>query len=323
MNARGAPYDMYWAFTTMTTVGYGDISATTIAERVFAILGMIAGGFVFSLLIGSMAGVMASAKKREVALQTKLQHVTSFLRDNNIPHSLSSKVYQFARVSGVNHLESERVIRALPYGLRRDIMKLLYDDLLKKVPLFLKSDEAFCIECCSRMTMMFWPKNEIVYRRGEISHDIYFISKGQVNILKGTYNPSSEEITNDQVEAVFLPGSYFGEGAVLGFKRRNQTATTRTMCQFSAVSKEDLIDLVELYPAVYKELSMGYLKRMATQNMVRATAATATYAGLHGVHRATHTLCISPPNPLTFPFLFFFFVCRFRLLWVELLVINL
>ena len=128
---------MYWAFTTMTTVGYGDISATTIAERVFAILGMIAGGFVFSLLIGSMAGVMASAKKREVALQTKLQHVTSFLRDNNIPRQLSSKVYQFARVSGVSHMESERVIRALPYGLRRDLMKLLYADLLVKVPLFL------------------------------------------------------------------------------------------------------------------------------------------------------------------------------------------
>eukprot|EP00959_Pyramimonas_sp_CCMP1952_P170506 3563239-Pyramimonas_sp.AAC.1 len=25
----------YWAFTTMTTVGYGDISATTVAERSF------------------------------------------------------------------------------------------------------------------------------------------------------------------------------------------------------------------------------------------------------------------------------------------------
>ena len=25
----------YWAFTTMTTVGYGDISATTVAERTF------------------------------------------------------------------------------------------------------------------------------------------------------------------------------------------------------------------------------------------------------------------------------------------------
>ena len=98
---------MYWAFTTMTTVGYGDISATTIAERLFAIVGMIAGGFVFSLLIGSVAGVMSASKRREVAMQTKLSLVTSFLRDNKVPHALSSKVYQFARLSGVgSQLES-------------------------------------------------------------------------------------------------------------------------------------------------------------------------------------------------------------------------
>jgi hypothetical protein len=245
---------MYWAFTTMTTVGYGDISATTISERVFAILGMICGGFVFSLLIGAMAAVMAASKKRERALQDKLQNVTSFLRDNHIPHSLSSKVYQFARVSGVNHLESERVIRTLPYGLRRDIMKLLYDDLLKTVPLFLKMEEAFCIECCSRMTMMFWPTFEVVYRRGEISHDVYFINKGQVNILKGSvdFDQLRSKPRANQVQAVLLSGSYFGESSVLGFKRRNQTVITRTMCHFSAVTREDLMDLVEMYPEAYK-----------------------------------------------------------------------
>ena len=32
----------------MTTVGYGDISAATIAERTMAIVGMIAANFVFS-----------------------------------------------------------------------------------------------------------------------------------------------------------------------------------------------------------------------------------------------------------------------------------
>lgn len=29
---------MYWAFTTLTTVGYGDISAKTVAERIYAII---------------------------------------------------------------------------------------------------------------------------------------------------------------------------------------------------------------------------------------------------------------------------------------------
>eukprot|EP00976_Prorocentrum_cordatum_P030754 625903-Prorocentrum_minimum.AAC.2 len=46
---------IYWAFTTMTTVGYGDISATTVAERIFACIGMVVGGFMFSMVVASVS----------------------------------------------------------------------------------------------------------------------------------------------------------------------------------------------------------------------------------------------------------------------------
>jgi voltage-gated potassium channel Kch len=50
---------VYWSFTTMTTVGYGDISAKTVAERVFAILGMLMGGFVLSAIISKLVRTSA------------------------------------------------------------------------------------------------------------------------------------------------------------------------------------------------------------------------------------------------------------------------
>ena len=40
----------YFAFTTMTTVGYGDILATTVTERAYAIVSMVVGGFSFSAI---------------------------------------------------------------------------------------------------------------------------------------------------------------------------------------------------------------------------------------------------------------------------------
>jgi voltage-gated potassium channel len=46
---------VYWAVTTMTTVGYGDLSPQTDAGRVIAILVMIVGIGFLSLLIGASA----------------------------------------------------------------------------------------------------------------------------------------------------------------------------------------------------------------------------------------------------------------------------
>lgn len=46
---------LYWSFMTMTTVGYGDISAQTPNEKWVAICSMLAGGFVFGLVIGGLS----------------------------------------------------------------------------------------------------------------------------------------------------------------------------------------------------------------------------------------------------------------------------
>ena len=59
---------VWWAMTTITTVGYGDISPTTDTGRVIAIIVMLVGIGFLSILIGSVSErFLAAGLKEEVA----------------------------------------------------------------------------------------------------------------------------------------------------------------------------------------------------------------------------------------------------------------
>jgi hypothetical protein len=50
----------YWTVTTITTVGYGDISGGNNMERIFCSVVMIVGVFAFSFANGSLASIMSN-----------------------------------------------------------------------------------------------------------------------------------------------------------------------------------------------------------------------------------------------------------------------
>ena len=83
---------MYWAFTTMTTVGYGDISSVTRSERIIACFGMLVGGFVFSAVIGTIGDVVAAADLSKKAHGHKMEAVAAFIRDNQLPQEYYKEI---------------------------------------------------------------------------------------------------------------------------------------------------------------------------------------------------------------------------------------
>lgn len=80
---------IWWAFTTMTTVGYGDVYPTTIAGRIVGIILMVVGVGVFGMFTAVLASYFVENAAEKVILQSlerivkRLESVEEFLSANS------------------------------------------------------------------------------------------------------------------------------------------------------------------------------------------------------------------------------------------------
>jgi hypothetical protein len=80
----------YFALTTVTTVGYGDFYATSIAEMIWAMFCMIIGVIVFSYVSGSLASLLTNSDARYSELDEKLEKLERI----NAEHPLDTHLFE-------------------------------------------------------------------------------------------------------------------------------------------------------------------------------------------------------------------------------------
>lgn len=249
---------MYWAFTTMTTVGYGDISSVTRSERIIACFGMLVGGFVFSAVIGTIGDVVAARDLSKKAHAHKMEAVAAFIRDNQLPQEYYKEVLGFFRKQHVVGYDRRALLNDMPYWLRKKILFFSYADVIKKTPLFDVDGDGdahvFVTELCSRLRPVSYPSGQIIYQRGEIARHMFILTVGKVEVL---------DKTASTVLTTLAPGAYFGEGCVLGDVRRRENVRALGHVELCQLVSHELDDLLDTYPHLQRLLRAAYFKRKA------------------------------------------------------------
>ena len=78
----------YWAFQTLTTVGYGDVPVTTYPEQCVAIFWMVFGVGFYSFTIGNFQTILNEIDLHAYHLQLKLDTLLEFSKRTHLPAHL-------------------------------------------------------------------------------------------------------------------------------------------------------------------------------------------------------------------------------------------
>ncbi|MFT5375778.1 MAG: hypothetical protein ACI906_002605 [Candidatus Latescibacterota bacterium] len=250
---------LYWAITTMTTVGYGDITPGRPIEFALAIIVMVIGASLYAFVIGNIASFFSNLDAAKASHWNKLEGISQYLHFRQAPRELNTRVRNYYEYLWARHrgLQENTLFDDLPQPLRIEVLQHLTGELLEKVPLFKYCSPSLKNALLNVLKLQSYAPEGYLLQAGDIGHAIFFISRGSAEIIG-----DEGAKTYGTMEA----GDYFGDLSLILNERCTASVKTLTYCEIFILTGDDFNRIRNDYPEfreVLKRTSAEKTERMS------------------------------------------------------------
>lgn len=244
---------LYWTVSTMTTVGYGDITPVTSLERLYAIITMIFGYSFLGYLIGSFASILTKKDPIKEKYTQNMEKLTNAARYANLPLDLQRRIYDYFNYQMTRRVgyDEESFINELPPGMRGEVSLYFRKEVIENIYLFTDAPQSFIMEIAQQLRERIVAPDDYVFKAGDQGQQMFLIAHGSVSVF-------SEDET--QLYRTLSEGDFFGEIALFQDSPRTATVKANTYCDIYSLGKLTFEKTLEQYPEIAAKI-----KEKATQ----------------------------------------------------------
>uniref|UniRef100_A0A8C2WQ31 Potassium voltage-gated channel subfamily H member 7 n=1 Tax=Cyclopterus lumpus TaxID=8103 RepID=A0A8C2WQ31_CYCLU len=232
---------LYFTFSSLTSVGFGNVSPNTNSEKIFSICVMLIGSLMYASIFGNVSAIIQRLYSSTARYHAQMLRVREFIRFHQIPNPLRQRLEEYFQHSWAytNGIDMNTVLKGFPECLQADICLHLNKSLLHDCKAFQGASKG----CLRALAMHFKtthaPPGDTLVHSGDVLTALYFLSRGSIEILK-----------DDIVVAILGKNDIFGEMIHVLAKPGKSNADVRALsyCDLSTIQREDLLEVIDMYP---------------------------------------------------------------------------
>ncbi|XP_038645607.1 potassium voltage-gated channel subfamily H member 7-like isoform X3 [Scyliorhinus canicula] len=233
---------LYFTFSSLTSVGFGNVSPNTNSEKIFSICVMLIGSLMYASIFGNVSAIIQRLYSGTARYHMQMLRVKEFIRFHQIPNPLRQRLEEYFQhawtyTNGIDM--NMEVLKGFPECLQADICLHLNQALLQNCKAFKGASKGCLRALAMKFKTTHAPPGDTLVHSGDILTALYFISRGSIEILK-------ENI----VVAILGKNDIFGEMIHLYARPGKSNADVRalTYCDLHKIQREDLLEVLDMYP---------------------------------------------------------------------------
>jgi hyperpolarization activated cyclic nucleotide-gated potassium channel 1 len=254
----------YWAFTTISTVGYGDIHAFTEIEMIVCIIAEAVGVGVYSMIISSVTSLLSSIDFREAEIANKVKAAEDFGVETGLNRETINKIRQVIKYkASVFSVDNLKILEEMPRTLKTEVVLQMYNGIAQVMPLFKNRDSSFVVFVLPRLVPLYLEQDDEVYEENDAADDLFIITKGRVHLT----------LTAKKVDFKgYLKGTHFGEVEILANCKRIDSALAMSIVELLTLSKPEFGEMLMEFPEERLRIREVAIERMKRNHAAKIVA---------------------------------------------------
>uniref|UniRef100_A0AAR2JGF6 Cyclic nucleotide-binding domain-containing protein n=1 Tax=Pygocentrus nattereri TaxID=42514 RepID=A0AAR2JGF6_PYGNA len=232
---------LYFTFSSLTSVGFGNVSPNTNSEKIFSICVMLIGSLMYASIFGNVSAIIQRLYSGTARYHMQMLRVKEFIRFHQIPNPLRQRLEEYFQHSWTytNGIDMNMVLKGFPECLQADICLHLNQSLLQGCKAFRGATKGCLRALAMRFKTTHAPPGDTLVHCGDVLTALYFLSRGSIEILK-----------DDVVVAILGKNDIFGEMIHLYAKPGKSNADVRALsyCDLHTINREELLEVLDMYP---------------------------------------------------------------------------
>ena len=176
---------LYYLMTTLTTVGYGDISPLNFFEKAYGIFILIVGICAYSWIVTYISNYIKKYNEKFIDFEEKMKVLREIkLEYPNLGKGLYDRIKRYLNYNKSEYkINLKFILESLPSSLQNNLIIEIYKPIIKNFQFFKSFENSdFFVKIVTSLKPILSMKDDILIQEGDIIEDIIFIKKGVLTL---------------------------------------------------------------------------------------------------------------------------------------------